>query len=90
MNRRLSEAQHDAYLGFMRDALLEARSACWRGDQPLATALVDMLHNLPGFLAAGGQPGYEDWSAQGYYDLFVAPVRERYPQLHVGWDALPR
>lgn len=49
-----------------------------------------MRTNLPTFLHGSEERSFKDWSARDYYDLFVAPVRAKYADLSIDWNAVPR
>lgn len=64
------------------------RIAGWQGDAALAADLADLVHNLPMFLA--GDRGTEDWTKDGFHELFAADLRRRRSELSLDWDSLPR
>lgn len=90
MNRKLTEAQFDAYLDFLRASLVTARMYCHGSHVNVAEDIVDMLHNLPVFLRGSSEDWFERWSIKGYYELFVAPMAKKYPDITIEWGRVPR
>jgi hypothetical protein len=85
MHTALSEETFDSYLTFIGRGIVLARAACQSGDVTRAEAILDMIHNLPRFLR-----GEERQAFQGeFYELYLAPLLERYPDLSSLAQELP-
>jgi hypothetical protein len=85
MNTNLSSERFDQYLQFVGRAIVVARSACQANDAGMAEAILDMIHNLPRFLAGHE---YSDFERE-FFSMYMEPLVERYPSLKPLADELP-
>jgi hypothetical protein len=75
MNAGLSSQEVDACLLLLERALVLIRAACWSKDVDKAEALADAFHNVPRLL----MEKRESWTIEGFEQLFLAGLVERYP-----------
>lgn len=75
-----------AYMRFLRRAIVLARSACQAGSAARAEAILDAIHNVPGFLLGDEHPSFE----ADFVDHFIEPLVRQFPDLHELADMLPR
>jgi hypothetical protein len=86
MSDRIDEARLDGYLELLRSTIIQARAACWDGDVERAEAILDAVHNLPGFLLGKEYPEFDST----FRDHYLEPLVERYPDLVGLLDRCPR
>ena len=76
MNTRLSNREVDACLNLLERALVLIRAACWSKDVDKAEAIADAFHNLPRLLLETR----ESWTIEGFEQLFLQGLVEKYPE----------
>jgi hypothetical protein len=74
----------DACLLLLERALVRIRAACWAKDIDKAEALADPFHNLPRLL----METRESSTIEGFEDLFLGGLVEKYPEFAGLGDAL--
>ena len=79
MNPNLSTAECVALLELLERGMVHIRLSAGEGDAIQAEAIADALHNAPPLLREGQRWG---WTVRQFRELFLAPLVERYTDLH--------